>query len=256
MARPRNQKNAMNNEETIFTWDQSVMDHEPGDTPSRKPLAAATLGAITSRNRKAGTAAVGPAAMALVIGLAALTAQASETDLVRDIQRYCTVCWRNARLDPRLWDDCTQEVCCRLLGKARTGDLDLNQVLGDDTPERRELVRAIDMVRKRVQRAKKYQPLDPFSPSIVDHDRKHRDRLELGEILEAARRAVLTERQDRIIELWMRGWTVPEISEELKIASPRVSDEKYKALRKLEQHLSHRRDELQIASSSHSESLA
>src|SRR3954453_9469289 len=53
----------------------------------------------------------GPTAMALVIGLAALTAQASESELVRDIQRYCTVCWRNARLDPGLWDDCTQEVC-------------------------------------------------------------------------------------------------------------------------------------------------
>src|SRR3954454_24445231 len=86
------------------------------------------------RTRKAG-----PAAVALVIGLAALTAQASETDLVRDIQRYCTACWRNARLDPRLWDDCTQEVCCRLLTKARDGQLDLTQVLADDTPERREL---------------------------------------------------------------------------------------------------------------------
>ena len=50
---------------------------------------------VVSRTRRAG-----PAAMALVIGLAALTAQASESDLVRDIQRYCTVCWRNARLDP------------------------------------------------------------------------------------------------------------------------------------------------------------
>src|SRR5262249_50104595 len=101
-----------------------------------------------------------PTAMALVVGLAALTAQATETDLVRDIQRYCAVCWRNAHLDPGLWDDCTQEVCCRLLGKARAGQLDLNLVLADDTPERRELVRAIDMVRKRVQRARKHQPFD------------------------------------------------------------------------------------------------
>ena len=42
-------------------------------------------------------------------------------------------------------------------------------------------------------------------------DKRERDRLELGEILEAARRAVLSPRQDRIIELWMRGWSVPEI---------------------------------------------
>jgi hypothetical protein len=52
----------------------------------------------------------------------------------------------------------------------------------------------------------------------------------------------------------MRGWTVPEISDELKLPSPRVSDEKYKALRKLEQHLSYRRDELPIAPAISSES--
>jgi hypothetical protein len=188
---------------------------------------------------------VGPTAVALVVGLAALTAQATESDLVRDIQRYCTVCWRNARLDPRLWDDCTQEVCCRLLSKARQGQLDLTQVLAEDTPERRELVRAIDMVRKRVQRTKRYQSLDGHTPS-TEADRRHRDRLELGEILEAARRAVLSKRQDRIIELWMRGWSVPEIGSELQMPLTRVSDEKYKALRKLEQHLSSRREMLEF----------
>jgi RNA polymerase sigma factor (sigma-70 family) len=187
-----------------------------------------------------------PAAMALVIGLAALTGSASESETVRDIQRYCTVCWRNARLDPGVWDDCTQEVCCRLLGKARAGELDLNLVMAEDTPERRELVRAIDMVRKRVQRSRKHQVLDPQSTPDRDVDQRHRDRQELGEILEAARRAVLTTRQDRIVELWTRGWTVPEISEEMGMPVARVSDEKYKALRKLERHLAGRRDELDL----------
>jgi hypothetical protein len=201
---------------------------------------AEKVGQPSPRARK-----VGPTAVALVVGLAALTAQATESDLVRDIQRYCTVCWRNARLDPRLWDDCTQEVCCRLLTKAREGQLDLTQVLAEDTPERRELVRAIDMVRKRVQRAKRFQPLDGHMPS-TEVDQRHRDRLELGEILEAARAAVLSDRQDRIIELWMRGWSVPEIGLELKMPLTRVSDEKYKALRKLEQHLRSRRDMLEF----------
>ena len=192
------------------------------------------------------TLRAGPTAMALVIGLAALTASASESDLVRDIQRYCTVCWRNARLDPGLWDDCTQEVCCRLLGKARAGQLDLNLVLADDTAERRELVRAIDMVRKRVQRSKRHQPLDDqFTPG-PDLDQRHRTRQELGEILEAARQAVLSPRQDRIVELWTRGWTVPEIGETMKLPVARVSDEKYKALRKLERYLAGRRDELDL----------
>jgi RNA polymerase sigma factor (sigma-70 family) len=184
--------------------------------------------------------------MALVIGLAALTAQASESDLVRDIQRYCTVCWRNARLDPMLWDDCTQEVCCRLLTKARDGQLDLTQVLAEDTPERRELVRAIDTVRKRVQRIKRHQAIDSLAIPASDEDQRHRDRLELGEILETARRAVLSPRQDRILELWMRGWPVPEIGAELNMPVNRVSDEKYKALRKLEHHLRSHCDELGI----------
>lgn len=200
-----------------------------GTTPAR---------AKPERPRRATTTVMG-----LVVGLAALTVVAGETDLVRDIQRYCTACWRNARLDPGLWDDCTQEVCCRLLAKARAGELDLNLVLDEDTPERRELVRAIDMVRKRVQRARKHQSFDETFTPGPDLDARHRERQELGEILEAARRAVLTERQDRIVELWTRGWTVPEIAEALKMAANRVSDEKYKALRKLERHLADRRDE-------------
>ncbi len=185
-------------------------------------------------------------ATALVMGLAALTAQATESELVHDIQRYCAVCWRNARLDPGLWDDCTQEVCCRLLGKARAGELDLNLVLADDTAERRELVRAIDMVRKRVQRARRLQPLDDQLTPGPDVDGRNRERQELGEILEAARRAVLSPRQDRIVELWTRGWTVPDISRTLGLSPARVSDEKYKALRKLERHLANRRDDLDL----------
>lgn len=185
--------------------------------------------------------------MALVVGLVALTgAQATEPDLVRDIQKYCAVCWRNAHLDPGLWDDCTQEVCCRLLSKARSGELDLNLVLSDDGPERRELVRAIDMVRKRVQRSRKFEAFDEaFTPS-PDHDGRHRERQELGEILEAARSAVLSPRQDRIVEMWTGGWTVPEIAASMELPVARVSDEKYKALRKLERHLADRRDELDL----------
>jgi DNA-directed RNA polymerase specialized sigma24 family protein len=184
--------------------------------------------------------------MALVMGLAALTAQATESDLVRDIQRYCTVCWRNAHLDPNLWDDCTQEVCCRLLTKARAGHLDLQRVMSDDTPERRELVRAIDMVRKRVQRARRWQPLDEGDWTAPDVDGRDRMRRELGEILEAARRSVLSDRQDQIIEQWTRGWSVPEMAHAMGLSPARVSDEKYKALRKLEKYLADRAEGLDL----------
>ena len=196
---------------------------------------------LSPRTRKAG-----PAAVALVIGLAALTAQASETDLVRDIQRYCTVCWRNARLDPRLWDDCTQEVCCRLLDQGPRRAARSHLVLAEDTPERRELVRAIDMVRKRVQRTKRYQPLDTFTTPTSDLDQRQRDRLELGEILEAARQAVLTPRQDGSSSCGCAAGPCPRSAPSSKLPVTRVSDEKYKALRKLEQQLRDRRDELEF----------
>jgi RNA polymerase sigma factor (sigma-70 family) len=218
------------------------LDHFALPMPRRELIAMSLDDADTPKGRRSRRAV----ATALVMGLAALTAQATESELVHDIQRYCAVCWRNARLDPGLWDDCTQEVCCRLLGKARAGELDLNLVLADDTAERRELVRAIDMVRKRVQRARRLQPLDDQLTPGPDLDRRDRERQELGEILEAARRAVLSPRQDRIVELWTRGWTVPDIAESLDLPVARVSDEKYKALRKLERHLAASRDTLDL----------
>ncbi|GIW87411.1 MAG: hypothetical protein KatS3mg108_1735 [Isosphaeraceae bacterium] len=173
-------------------------------------------------------------AVALAVGLAALSVQAAEGLVVRDIQRYCVACWRNARIDPVFWDDCTQEVCLRLLTKACAGQLDIRQVLAEDTPERRELVRAIDMVRKRVQRTKRPASL---AESIASEGPLHAERIELGDLLLSARRAVLTERQDQIIELWMRGWTIPEIGERLGLPANRISDDKYKALRKLQRYI-------------------
>ena len=59
-----------------------------------------------------------------------------------------------------------------MLTKARDGQLDLTQVLAEDTPERRELVRAIDMVRKRIQRTRRFQPLDGSTTPASDLDRR------------------------------------------------------------------------------------
>ena len=62
--------------------------------------------------------------VAMVLGTALSTlgpaapASADAPDSVRavsDISRYCAACWRNARLHPDCWTDCTQEVFTRLL---------------------------------------------------------------------------------------------------------------------------------------------
>jgi len=65
------------------------------------------------------------AVMAMVLGTALGTmataaparaeANGRAAGTVNDMSRYCTVCWRNARLHPDSWSDCTQEVFSRML---------------------------------------------------------------------------------------------------------------------------------------------
>ena len=47
----------------------------------------------------------------------------------------------------------------------------------------------------------------------------------------------LSPRQRRILELTADGWPVPEIATELGTTVERVSDEKYKAIKKLQHHI-------------------
>src|SRR5438094_162707 len=48
---------------------------------------------------------------------------------------------------------------------------------------------------------------------------------------------LLSQRQQRILRLSFEGWSVHEISDELNLPPERVSDEKYKAIRKLRARL-------------------
>ena len=154
-------------------------------------------------------------------------------DAIRDLTRYCQACWRNARIPPDRWADCTQQVFTRLLETVDRGAWP--ELLVDDASDnRRELIRAIDAVKKRTQRARKFADLspdyaDPRRVDDVQQDRRER--------LESAAQAVLSGRQQKIVELSATGWAVPEIAVELGTTPERVSDEKYKAIRKLRAHL-------------------
>jgi len=48
---------------------------------------------------------------------------------------------------------------------------------------------------------------------------------------------VLSPRQRRLLDLTADGWSVPEIATELGTTVERVSDEKYKAVKKLQHYL-------------------
>src|SRR5262249_20626618 len=75
-----------------------------------------------------------PYVMAVVLGtaLSALPASAgvscpggeSTLKAISDINRYCSTCWRNARLPSDAWTDCTQEVFKRLLERVPQNDWD------------------------------------------------------------------------------------------------------------------------------------
>jgi RNA polymerase sigma factor (sigma-70 family) len=184
-----------------------------------------------------------PYVMAVVLGtaltaLGGASAGAATPDTtlraVNDLSRYCTTCWRNARLNPDVWTDCTQEVLSRLL--ERVGPDSWGRVLKDDGEERREFLRAIDTVKKRTQRSKRWAP----EPAEGVADRRDLHRRAVADEREAVARAsadLLSERQQRIMQLSFEGWSVHEIAAELRTPPERVSDEKYKAIRKLRARL-------------------
>ncbi len=185
-----------------------------------------------------------PYVMAVVLGTAlsvgAAPGQATTTaapqataQAIADMSRYCVTCWRNARLPADCWADCTQEVFRRMLERVPADAWD--QVLRGDGEERREFVRAIDTVKKRTQRARKFSPA---IDNVADrNDPYRRDLREEREVVRQAAADVLTPRQQRILQLSFEGWAVPEMSEELQLPVERISDEKYKAIRKLRTHL-------------------
>jgi RNA polymerase sigma factor (sigma-70 family) len=150
--------------------------------------------------------------------------------IVNDMSRYCTVCWRNARLHPDHWGDCTQEVFSRMLQRVSPDSWE--QALRGDGEERREFLRAIDAVKKRTQRAlRRSTGLN----DVVADDRDHQERCVADE-RDAVRRAAaefLSPRQQRILQLSFDGWSVQEIADKMQLPAERVSDEKYKAIRKL-----------------------
>src|SRR6476469_6920891 len=76
----------------------------------------------------------GPALPAL--GAERVTAAEVPPQAVNDVGRYCTSCWRNARLPVDAWGDCTQEVFRRLLERVPASRWDLT--LRADGDERRE----------------------------------------------------------------------------------------------------------------------
>jgi RNA polymerase sigma factor (sigma-70 family) len=101
--------------------------------------------------------------------------------------------------------------------------------------ERREFLRAIDAVKKRSQRSRKLS--SALIETVADrHDMQERRVADHREAVHQAAAQLLSDRQQSILQLSFEGWAVQEIAEKLQIGAERVSDEKYKAIRKLREH--------------------
>lgn len=186
-----------------------------------------------TRSRTMMVAVVLGTALAASSGTAKGVAGGPNPKAIQDISKYCQTCWRNARLPADRWQDCTQEVFTRLLERIEPAKWEV--VLKDDeTTERREFIRAIDAVKKRTQRARKFVGL---SPDLTDyHNRTENHVRDERDAVAKAAREVLSLRQRRILELTADGWAVPEIAADLDTSVERVSDEKYKAIKKLQHY--------------------
>jgi RNA polymerase sigma factor (sigma-70 family) len=175
--------------------------------------------------------------MVLGATLSALPAQAATSEktdqAIQDMGKYCTACWRNARLPETCWNDCTQEVLVRLLERVPTNAW--GSTLRKDGEERKEFIRAIDAVKKRVQRSRK--ALGDVEGLADRRQSREWSLSEDREVVGRAAREVLTPRQQRILQMSFEGWDVKEIAAELALPAERISDEKYKAIRKLREHI-------------------
>ena len=180
-----------------------------------------------SKKSRSQTMAACAAALAASVGLVAAAAPA-EAKTLDQVERYCATSWRNAGIHPQDWCDCTQEAITELLERVPQERLDA--VLHDgETPERRELKRAIWRTIQRWRRAPRFGPID--GQSFADHDDGIAN-LERRDALDVALRGV-SQRQQRILALWSEGNSIDEIANSIGISAPRASDEKYKAIRKL-----------------------
>lgn len=189
----------------------------PSASKSRSMMMAVMLGAVLASSQSA-------------------NAEERSTDTISsqalwDIARYCQMCWKNARLPMDHWEDCTQQVLTRLLERVSLSSW--TNLFQDEAEERKEFFRAIDTVKKRSQRIKKHGEI---VHDLADHQVQETNQTrEQWEAVQTTAEKVLTPRQLRILELSREGWSVAEIACELNTSVERISDEKYKAIRKLRQ---------------------
>lgn len=163
---------------------------------------------------------------------------AAEAGAVEQVQRYCSASWRNAGISDGEWDDCTQHAIASLLERVPRSSL-VTAVNQRESEERRELNRAIWRTTQRWRRARRHTSLDAleaYEPSAqVESDHEQ----ELQRMRDAVGRClhVLNPTQQEIIRRTSDGASVSDIAAAMDLPAARISDQKYKAIKKLRDYV-------------------
>jgi hypothetical protein len=179
---------------------------------------------------------------------AVVAAPATEAEVaggLRQVDRYLARAWARAGLAPQAHEDCTQAVHAAMLqqlGRAgfdglmgEIGRKGITPVLSRDTELGPDFFRAVDMVKKRAQRVRSFQPLDEQAePAALGTDGAGHDWR--GALFEAIDRN-LNEREATLIRATLEGFSPSEIAERWGLAPKTVSNEKTRALAKLREAL-------------------
>jgi hypothetical protein len=161
------------------------------------------------------------------------------------LNRYLGRSWSRAGIPPQLHDDASQAVYVTLLqnlGRTRfdglladIGRLGIRDVLSRETADGPDFFRAIDTVKKRVQRERTFQPLDAIDVASASPGE---DALSLwrGALQEAIDQS-LTPREASLVYETLMGRTPAEIALKWGLAPKTVSNEKARVIQKLREVL-------------------
>ena len=190
------------------------------------------------RPRRFSATAYAAVVIATSLGSAAAV-EAKESHAIESIDRYCRASWRNARIDQQDWEECTQQAFVELLDRV-SRDRWSEAIENRDSSERRELNRSIWRVAQRWRRAPRMRNGVAEHLAQAPTSDPPNEEPGLDEVLQKLtdRDTGLSPRQKDVIRRWIDGNSIAEIADDLDLSPARVSDEKYKAIRKLRGALS------------------
>jgi RNA polymerase sigma factor (sigma-70 family) len=167
------------------------------------------------------------------------------TSGLSQLNRYLTRSWYRAGIPPRLHDDSSQAVYETLLthlGRDRfdglvedIGRVGIRDVLSRETADGPDFFRAIDMIKKRAQRERSFQPLDTID--VAASTRQEERRAEWRDALHEAINQSLSPREAALIHATLMGESPAEIASRWGIAPKTVSNEKTRVIQKLREVL-------------------